>query len=104
MLDYSSRMMGKPILRLVPLVLLLSIWVAAQDQPAPYDLVISGGALYDGDGSPAASGDVGVRGGKIVRIGSPGELAGATATRRIDATGLAVAPGFIDMHNHSDFT
>ena len=94
--------MCKPIFRLLPIFLSLSVWVAAQDQ-TPFDLVISGGALYDGDGGPASAGDVGIRGGKIVRIGSPGELASASAVRRLDATGLVVAPGFIDMHNHSDY-
>ena len=45
--------------------------------------------------------DVGIRAGRIAAIG---DLAAAAATRRIDASGLTVAPGFIDMHNHSDYT
>jgi N-acyl-D-aspartate/D-glutamate deacylase len=68
---------------------------------APYDLVISGGSVLDGEGTPAVTADVGVRGGRVVAIGS---LAAAAAVRRIDASGLTVAPGFIDMHNHSDYT
>jgi N-acyl-D-amino-acid deacylase len=67
----------------------------------PYDLVISGGSVIDGDGTPAVSADIGIRGGRIATIGN---LAGAPAGRRIDASGLTVAPGFIDMHNHSDYT
>ena len=65
----------------------------------PYDLIVSGGQVFDGNGTPAVAADVGVRDGRIVKIG---DLAGALARRRIDAAGLAVAPGFIDMHNHSD--
>ena len=45
--------------------------------------------------------DVGIRGGRIATIG---DLRTAAATRRIDASGLTVAPGFIDIHNHSDYT
>ena len=45
--------------------------------------------------------DVGIRGGRIATIG---DLGTAAATRRIDASGLTVAPGFIDIHNHSDYT
>ena len=67
----------------------------------PYDLVIIGGSVIDGTGAPAVMTDVGVRGGHIATIGP---LADARATRRIDAKGLVVAPGFIDMHNHSDYT
>ena len=67
----------------------------------PFDLVIHGGSVVDGTGAAAVTADVGVRDGRIAAIGP---LADARATRRIDATGLVVAPGFIDMHNHSDFT
>jgi N-acyl-D-amino-acid deacylase len=68
---------------------------------APYDLLITGGAVLDGNGTPAVNADVGVRDGKIARVGN---LRDATARQRIDASGLTVAPGFIDMHNHSDYT
>ena len=63
--------------------------------------MITGGSVIDGTGSPAVMTDVGVREGRIATIGP---LADAPAARRIDATGLVVAPGFIDMHNHSDYT
>jgi len=66
-----------------------------------YDLIIRGGQILDGDGGPARQADVGVQGGRIVRVGA---LGAATAGRVIDGTGLAVAPGFIDIHNHSDYT
>src|SRR5262245_50057702 len=78
--------------------------LAACSRPAaqaPYDLIISGGSVLNGDGTPAATADLGIRGATIVTIGN---LGNAPALRRIDATGLIVAPGFIDMHNHSDYT
>jgi N-acyl-D-amino-acid deacylase len=64
-----------------------------------FDLVVKGGRLVDGTGSPSYLADVGIRGGRIVAIG---KLPDAKAARSIDATGLVVAPGFVDMHNHSD--
>ncbi len=67
----------------------------------PYDLLIAGGSVLNGEGTPAVRADVGIRGGRIAAIG---DLRTATAARRIDASGLTVAPGFIDMHNHSDYT
>ena len=63
-----------------------------------FDVIISGGRIVDGSGSPWFLGDVGISDGRIVRIGS---LGGATATRRIDASGLIVAPGFVDPHAHA---
>ncbi|MCX6598211.1 MAG: D-aminoacylase [Acidobacteria bacterium] len=66
-----------------------------------FDVVIAGGTVVDGSGGPARSVDVGIRGGRIAAIG---DLKSAARTRTIDAKGLVVAPGFIDMHNHSDDT
>jgi N-acyl-D-amino-acid deacylase len=59
-----------------------------------YDILIRGGTVYDGSGAPPVVADVGIRGDSIVEIG---DLANASARREIDATGLAVAPGFINM-------
>jgi N-acyl-D-aspartate/D-glutamate deacylase len=66
-------------------------------QPADYDILIRDGQVIDGTGSPAEKADIGIRGDKIVAIG---ELS-ASADRMVDADGLVVAPGFIDVHNHS---
>ncbi len=69
------------------------------DEP-PYDLVIRNGKIVDGTGNPWYTGDVAIRGDKIVAVG---RIPTAPAKREIDAKGLVVAPGFIDMHSHSDF-
>jgi N-acyl-D-amino-acid deacylase len=74
--------------------------------PAPatqtaFDLVISGGRIVDGTGNAWVYGDVGVSGGRIARITPPGALASARTTRRIDARGLVVAPGVIDIQAQS---
>ena len=74
---------------------------AAPDRPAPFDIVIEHGRIIDGTGSPWFGGDVGIRGGRIEAVG---QLAGAAATRRIDAKGRVVAPGFIDMLGQSEMT
>ena len=65
------------------------------------DTLIRNGNVIDGTGAPRRAADVGISGGKIAAVGS---LGSATAGRTIDATGLVVAPGFIDMHSHSDTT
>ncbi len=89
---------------IVGATLLVAAGCARPPAPAPFDVVITGGTVIDGTGAPAAARDIAVRDGRIARIAQPGELASVPATRRIDAAGLTVAPGFIDMHNHSDYT
>ncbi|MGD9901958.1 MAG: amidohydrolase family protein [Vicinamibacterales bacterium] len=68
-------------------------------QAPPFDVVITGGQVLDGTGAAAERVDVGIRGDRIAAIGA---LAGQPARRTIDATGLVVAPGFIDLHTHSE--
>jgi N-acyl-D-amino-acid deacylase len=69
--------------------------------PAPaFDVVITGGRVVDGTGAPAFTADLGITGDRIVSIGA---LDGATAKTRIDARGLVVSPGFIDMLGQSEF-
>jgi N-acyl-D-amino-acid deacylase len=63
------------------------------------DLLIANGRIVDGSGAPGFIGDVGIRGDTVVRVG---DLNGWTADRVLDASGLVVAPGFIDMHTHAD--
>ncbi len=70
--------------------------------PEPFDVVIRGGTIVDGTGNPSFQGDVAIRGAKIAVVGRVPE--GAVATQVIDARGKVVAPGFIDIHSHSDTT
>ncbi|HMR57061.1 MAG TPA: amidohydrolase family protein, partial [Cyclobacteriaceae bacterium] len=72
---------------------LISCTVLAQ----PYDLLIRNGKVVDGSGNPWFYADVAIQNGKVVRVGN---LKNATANRVVDATGLIVAPGFIDVHAH----
>lgn len=84
----------------ISLVILIGVMSRAQESPATYDLLLRHGKIVDGAGNPWFHADLAIRGGKIVALG---KISG-TAKREIDARGLVVAPGFIDMHSHSDFT
>lgn len=66
-----------------------------------FDIIVENGFIIDGTGNPFFKADVGVADGKMVEIGA---LSSHSAEVRIDAEGLIVAPGFIDIHTHSDFT
>ena len=83
--------------RVVPAALLLLGWpmlLLACAGPPPHDLVIRGGTIYDGLGGEPLVGDLAIDGDRIVRLGEPGSVRGRV---EIDASGLAVAPGFINM-------
>src|SRR5688572_8903789 len=84
------------------LILAVSATVFAQrrgPETASFDVIIKGGTVYDGSGRPPRRADVGIRGDRIAAIGN---LSRATASTVVDATGLAVAPGFINMLSHSE--
>ena len=73
----------------------LSLAACASTQSAPrYDVIIANGTVYDGSGGAPLRADIGITGERITAIGN---LAGVPAGQRIDATGMAVAPGFINM-------
>src|SRR5690348_13114339 len=82
-------------------ILFVFMAAAAWGQSAPYDVVIRNGHVIDGTGSPWYAGDIGIRDGRIAAIG---DLASAAAKRTIDAHGMVVAPGFIDMLGQSELT
>ena len=82
----------------------LLLWVVAVTSGLSgqqYDVLIRNGRLVDGSGNPWTYADVGVIGDRIAFVGRAGQ--GVTAKRLIDATGLIVAPGFIDMLGQSEF-
>jgi N-acyl-D-amino-acid deacylase len=85
-------------MRKVHLLGALALFILAGCTPAEkYDVIIEKGTVIDGTGSPPLKADVGVREGRIAKVGDLGK---AEAPTRIDATGLTVAPGFIDLHAH----
>ena len=82
-------------------ILLWAAFTEPAQEESSYDVLIRGGQIVDGTGNPWFHGDIGIRGGRIATIGRLDE---ATAVRIIEAEGLVVAPGFIDLHTHSDYS
>ena len=95
----TESIMKEAIVKGTQILLLLSLVVfgnvLAQDN---YDVIIAGGKIIDGSGNPWYEADVGIIGERVTAIGN---LGAASATTLIDATGLIVAPGFIDPHTHA---
>jgi len=87
-------------MRAIPMALAFALGVVSLAGQAPeFDVLIRGGQVLDGTGAAAVRADVGIRGDRIVAVG---QLGARTARRTIDAAGLTVAPGFIDLHTHSE--
>jgi dihydroorotase/N-acyl-D-amino-acid deacylase len=85
----------------VAFVLLMSACTSTgknKEEPVPFDLVLEGGSVWKGWGSEPMVADIGIRDDRIVAIG---DLAGRDAEQRIAVDGLAVVPGFIDIHSHA---
>ena len=78
-------------------LLFLLVAVSSLAYAQDVDILLKGGKIVDGSGNPWYYGDVAIKGGKIVQLG---RLTNVTATRVIDATGLIISPGFIDVHTH----
>jgi N-acyl-D-amino-acid deacylase len=92
--------------RSIPLLVALvlaSVWAASRPRPEaaaderPFDLVITNARVVDGSGNPWFRADVGIKGGRIARVG---RVAASEGQRAIDARGRILAPGFIDVHTH----
>lgn len=77
--------------------LIFTVSLTSQDA-GPFDIVIKNGRVIDGSGNPWRRADIGIRNGRIAALG---RLDNATAARVIDANGLTVTPGFIDVHSHA---
>jgi N-acyl-D-amino-acid deacylase len=97
--SYRNNMKNKitSFIRLLPLM--LPLMAAGQTSTAPFDVLIKGGTVYDGTGRAPRRADVAIKGDRIVAVG---DLTKARARGVVDARGLAVAPGFINMLSHSE--
>src|SRR5262249_31536197 len=95
----NARLTAKA-LAVLAFCLQVTLGAPPDSQAAPYDLLLRGGKITDGTGNPWFFGDVALRGDRIAAVGRVPKEA---ARREIDVQGLVVAPGFVDMHSHSDF-
>ena len=94
----SPRFAAILVFMLMLVLMLIGAPVVAQPRPV-VDVLLTGGTVYDGTGLPGRVADIGIRGDRITFVGTA--PAGLRARRRIDASGMIVAPGFIDPHTHS---
>src|SRR5262249_5141306 len=81
------------------MVQFLMLALALGADPVEADVVLQGGTVFDGSGQPARVADVALKGERIVAVG---KFPVAGQPKMIDCTGLYIAPGFIDLHTHSD--
>ncbi len=93
--------MKRLLIALVLVLITVGLTPPLEAQVEGYDLIIMNGRIVDGTGNPWFYGDVAIRGDRIVKVGRVGP---ARAVRRIDARGLVVAPGFIDMLGQSELS
>jgi N-acyl-D-aspartate/D-glutamate deacylase len=98
---WSQKVKKKSVIRAAGAALLLCSAASAPllAKETAYDIVIRGGTIADGSGLAAYQGDVAIAGGHIVAVGDLGK---AKAAKTIDAAGLVVAPGFINIHSHAE--
>ncbi len=89
------RMLGWAALALV----CVGLTARADDSPVAPDLILKGGTVVDGTGGPKRTADVALKGDRIIAVG---EVVKGPKTKVIDVAGMIVAPGFIDLHTHSD--
>lgn len=82
---------------ILPFLLLICLVFSCKTRN--YDVIVQGGTIFDGSGSPGYCADIGIREGRILKIG---RLKKTQGTHVIDAGGKFVAPGFIDIHTHCD--
>ena len=94
----SSQRILSYIYAVITLLILVSI-IKIFNSPSQYDIIITNGEVFDGSGSPSVFKDIGIVGNKIHKVGN---LKSVEAKRYIDAEGLVVSPGFIDVHAHLD--
>ncbi|HZX09915.1 MAG TPA: amidohydrolase family protein, partial [Acidobacteriota bacterium] len=85
---------------LLTVSIIFSSVFCSKEEAVKFDLLIKNGKIADGTGEPLFDGDIGIKGDTIVEIGN---LDGKEAKEIIDAQDMVVSPGFIDMHNHSDY-
>ncbi len=97
-IDIARTAFARGVLSAVWLTAVLGVARVTAQQATPYDILIVNGRVLDGTGNPWYRADLAIVGDRIVAMGT---LTGATATLVIDATGLYVAPGFIDVHTHA---
>src|SRR6267378_4508482 len=91
--------MERLMMRNIVVLILLAPWLTGCTRPPKYDVVIRHGTVYDGTGAAGKVGDVAILDDRVAAVG---DLRGERGRDEVDATGLAVAPGFINMLSHSE--